>query len=150
MRDSLGKGERWSPLCLSPSLQSESLSLSSFSSPVSPSLSLSLVPGQTKAASVRRTQGALAKLKPDSSCLSTDHRLLIQPSPQTSQVQIQINTLQLSPPPPAPSAPPHWCGFSHFRCTLKHFSCVTLTSRAAPSNPKLSLEHFSKSKKLSK
>lgn len=79
---------------LTHSLQTKSLSLSSSSS-LSLALSLFLVPSQTKAASVRRTEGALAKLKPDSSCLSKkDHRFLILPSPKTSQPQIQINTLQ--------------------------------------------------------
>ena len=65
------------------------------------SLSLFLVHSQTKAASVIRTQGALAKLKSDSACLSVDHRF----SNPALQLQIQINTLRLSPPA-------HWCGFS--------------------------------------
>lgn len=73
-------------------------------------------------------KGPFAKLKPDSSCLSADQCFLIQPSPQTSQLQIQINTLQLNPPPPAPLTTFYWCGFSHFLCASGHFFFyVTLT-----------------------
>lgn len=84
------------------SLQTKNCSLASSSSssllPLCLSLCLSVKQRQLQCIG---TQGALAKLKSDSlrRCLpSVDHRFLIQPSPQTSQLHIQINALQLSPP----------------------------------------------------